>query len=76
MPTPRRQAHAADHFNDRLWRLARRPAGYNADTGNLLQVIKLADRTAGTYVTNSYLYNNPNFPHYITGIIEQGTACP
>ena len=43
---------------------------YNADTGNLLQVIKLTDRTAGTYVTNSYLYNNPNFPHYITGIIN------
>jgi RHS repeat-associated protein len=41
---------------------------YDQDTGNLLQVLKLTDRTAGTYVTNSYRYDNPNFPHYITAI--------
>ena len=41
---------------------------YNRDTGNLIQVLKLVDRTAGTYVTNKYHYDNPNFPHYITSI--------
>jgi RHS repeat-associated protein len=41
---------------------------YNADTGNLLQVLKLTDRTAGTYLTTTYHYDNPAFPHYITSI--------
>jgi len=41
---------------------------YNQDTGNLLQVQKLTDRAAGTYVTERYHYDNPNFPHYITSI--------
>jgi len=43
---------------------------YNRDTGNLIQVLKLVDRNSGTYTVNSYLYNNPNFPHYITQIIN------
>jgi RHS repeat-associated protein len=43
---------------------------YNQDTGNLIQVLKLQDRTAGTYVTNLYRYDNPNFPHYITAIVD------
>ena len=41
---------------------------YNQNMGNLIQVLKLQDRTAGTYVTNMYRYDNPNFPHYITAI--------
>ena len=41
---------------------------YNRDTGNLIQVLKLTDRAAGTYVTNKYHYDNPNFPHYLTSI--------
>src|SRR2546430_7481594 len=41
---------------------------YHADTGNLLQVLKLVDRVAGTYVTNKYHYDLPRFPHYITSI--------
>jgi RHS repeat-associated protein len=41
---------------------------YHADTGNLLQVLRLTDRTAGTYVTNKYHYDLPQFPHYITSI--------
>ena len=48
---------------------------YNQDTGNLVQVLKLVDRTAGTYATNQYDYNNPNFPHYITSI-ENGLGVP
>jgi RHS repeat-associated protein len=43
---------------------------YHAQTGNLLQVLKLVDRTAGTYTTTSYRYDNPNFPHYITEIVS------
>ena len=41
---------------------------YNQDTGNLIWVLKLVDRNAGTYTTNKYDYNNPNFPHYITSM--------
>src|SRR6266478_6132894 len=41
---------------------------YNDDTGNLIRVLKLVDRTAGTYATNIYHYDNANFPHYITEI--------
>ncbi len=41
---------------------------YNRDTGNLIQVLKLTDRSVGTYVTNKYHYDHPNFPHYITSI--------
>ena len=41
---------------------------YDQNTGNLIEVLKLQDRTAGTYVTNMYRYDNPNFPHYITAI--------
>jgi len=48
---------------------------YNQDTSNLLQVLKLVDRNAGTYVTNRYDYNNPSFPHFITSI-ENGDGVP
>jgi RHS repeat-associated protein len=48
---------------------------YHADTGNLLQVLRLVDRTAGTYVTNKYHYDNQNFPHYITSV-ENGLGVP
>jgi RHS repeat-associated protein len=41
---------------------------YHAQNGNLLQVLKLVDRTTGSYTTNRYYYDNPNFPHYITSI--------
>jgi RHS repeat-associated protein len=41
---------------------------YHRDTGNLLQVHRLTDRAAGTYVVTKYHYDNPNFPHYITSI--------
>ena len=43
---------------------------YNQSSGNLVQALKLVDSATGLYATNSYLYNNPNFPHYITGIIN------
>ena len=48
---------------------------YNQDTGNLIQVLKLTDRTAGLYATNKYHYDNQQFPHYITEI-ENGTGVP
>ena len=48
---------------------------YNQDTGNLIQVLKLVDRTAGIYVTNKYHHDNPNFPHYITSI-ENANGVP
>jgi len=35
---------------------------------NLIQVLSLVDRNAGTYSTNSFSYTNAAFPHYITGI--------
>ncbi len=41
---------------------------YDRDKGNLLQVLKLVDRSAGTYITNKYHYDHPDFPHYITSI--------
>ncbi len=41
---------------------------YNQATSNLIQVLKLVDRNAGTYTTNLYDYNNPNLPHYITSV--------
>jgi RHS repeat-associated protein len=41
---------------------------YNEFTGNLVQVLRLVDRTALTYVTNKYYYEHASFPHYITRI--------
>lgn len=41
---------------------------YNDETGNLLQVHRLVDRTTSTYITNRYLYEHPRFTHYITSI--------
>jgi RHS repeat-associated protein len=41
---------------------------YNHDSGNLVQVLKLVDGNAGTYVTNSFGYTNVTFPHFITSI--------
>jgi RHS repeat-associated protein len=52
------------------------PAGfpsvrYEYDSSqNLMDVQTLKDRTAGTYVTNTFTYTNLNFPHYITSIIN------
>lgn len=43
---------------------------YDADNGNLLQVLKLVDRTLGSYITNRYNYDNPAFPHYITSMVN------
>jgi RHS repeat-associated protein len=37
---------------------------------NLIRVLKLLDRTAGTYLTNQYFYENAQFPHYITKIVD------
>ena len=41
---------------------------YNQNTGNLIWVEHLVDANVGTYTTNKYFYDNPNFPHYITSI--------
>jgi RHS repeat-associated protein len=42
---------------------------YNYDgLGNLARVLRLVDRTSGTYSTNSYFYEDPRFPHYLTAI--------
>lgn len=41
---------------------------YNQNTGNLIWVEHLVNATTGTYTTNKYHYDNPNFPHYITSI--------
>lgn len=38
--------------------------------GNLSKVLRLVSRTTGQYITNTYLYTNANFPHYLTGIID------
>lgn len=43
---------------------------YNRETGNLIQVHRLQDRGAGNYVTTTYVYGNPKFPHYITEIVN------
>src|SRR5207247_1304215 len=48
---------------------------YNQDTGNLIQVLRLTDRTAGSYVTNRYYYDHPTFTHYITSI-ENAAGVP
>jgi RHS repeat-associated protein len=48
---------------------------YNQDTANLIQVHRLTDRTAGTYLTNKYFYDHPAFPHYIT-TIEDARGIP
>jgi RHS repeat-associated protein len=48
---------------------------YDRDNDNLLQVLKLVDRNAGTYTTNQYHYDNPYFPHFITSI-ENGNGVP
>ncbi|HWQ92086.1 MAG TPA: DUF6531 domain-containing protein [Clostridia bacterium] len=37
---------------------------------NLIRVLQLVDRSAGTYLTNAFAYTNYNHPHYITGIID------
>jgi RHS repeat-associated protein len=36
--------------------------------GNLSKVLRLVDRAASRYLTNTYLYENASFPHYITTI--------
>ncbi len=41
---------------------------YNRDTGNLIQVHRLLDRSAGSYSTNKYHYDLARLPHYITSI--------
>ncbi len=38
--------------------------------GNLVRVLRLVDRTAVTYQTNSYAYENASFPHYLTTIVD------
>ena len=54
-----------------------KPAGppavkYEYDgAGNLSKVLKLVDRAgAGTYLTNRYYDENPNFRHYLTKIVD------
>lgn len=41
---------------------------YNRDTGNLVQVLRLVNRTTGACLTNRYHYDHPKFPHYITSV--------
>jgi len=48
---------------------------YNEDTGNLIQVLRLVDRSTGSYVTNRYRYDHPTFIHYITAI-ENAAGVP
>jgi RHS repeat-associated protein len=48
---------------------------YDNNTGNLIQVIKLIDRSLGTTSTNRYIYGNSAFPHYITEI-DNGIGVP
>jgi RHS repeat-associated protein len=43
---------------------------------NLVQVLKLQDRSSQSYTTNSYFYNNPNFPHYITSMTDSRGVTP
>ena len=38
------------------------------NNGNLMYVERLANGSTMSYVTNSFFYANPNFPHYITSI--------
>jgi RHS repeat-associated protein len=45
-------------------------------SGNLSQVLRLTDRTASTYVTNSFSYTNTAFPHYITSIVDPSGNTP
>jgi RHS repeat-associated protein len=40
------------------------------DYTNLVRVLKLQDRNAQIYATNTYLYENGNFPHYLTKILD------
>lgn len=43
--------------------------------GNLSKVLKLVNRTTGSYLTNQYFYENGTFPHYLTRIVDaRGTA--
>ena len=41
---------------------------YNEETGNLVQVHRLVNRTSGTYSTNRYFYEHGRYPKLITSI--------
>jgi len=41
---------------------------YNRETGNLIQVHRLQDRTVGNYLVTKYHYDHAKFPHFITSI--------
>lgn len=44
---------------------------YVYDAGdNLSKVLKLVNRSTGSYITNQYFYENSQFPHYLTKIID------
>lgn len=38
--------------------------------GNLSKVLKLVNRTTQAYLTNSYFYENAQYPHYVTKIVD------
>ena len=39
-------------------------------SGNLSKVLKLVNRSTGSYATNTYLYENGSFPHFLTKILD------
>jgi len=45
-------------------------------SGNLTYVLRLVDRSAGTYTTNSYFYEDGKFPHYLTRIADARGVSP
>jgi len=39
-------------------------------SGNLSKVLKLVNRSTGSYTTNQYFYESGSFPHYLTKILD------
>src|SRR6185312_12116624 len=44
---------------------------YEYDSANnLARVLRLQNRTTQAYTTNTYLYEHPKFPHYLTKVLD------
>ena len=55
------------------------PAAYTYEydaIGNLIKVNRLVDKTNTVYETTTFIYSNPNFPHYITEIQDPRGISP
>ena len=55
------------------------PAAYTYEydsSDNLTKVKRLIDKTTPTYETTTFIYNNPNFPHFITEIRDPRGVAP